>query len=133
MNVRLYCIPRRHDKLAQQHLFAEIIDVFQPRAIYDPSRDLIRLQGNWYNETWDLRGQHGNLHHVRNLDAACSDQNVHTGEWTPEGGYYAVDDLCDSLGLMALGTRDVLHLGWIHPYSLGHCDRRGADSSDSGA
>jgi hypothetical protein len=67
------------------------------------------------------------------VDVGCGDKRVHTGEVTPEGGYHAVDDLCDSLGLVAPGTRDVLHLGGIHPYSPGHCDRGSTDQDYSGA
>jgi uncharacterized protein YecT (DUF1311 family) len=158
-----------------QRVFAQIIDVFHPRAIRDPCRNLIRLQGNWYKETHELGGQHGHVNHANHpdtmvafhrrahmavlvmtwlwflakggmgqlgvakadahetVDAACADKSVHTGEATLGGGDHAVDDLCDSLGLMAVGTGDLLHSGGIHPYSLGHCDRRGADSSHSGA
>ena len=67
------------------------------------------------------------------VDAGSSDNSVPAGKVTPEGGYHAVDDLRDSVDFVALGAGDVIHAGGIHPYSLGHCTRGGADSSHSGA
>jgi hypothetical protein len=60
------------------------------------------------------------------VDCACREGYL-------EGGYRAVDDLCDSFGLVALRARDVLHPGRIHPYPPGHRHCRGVDPGYSRA
>jgi hypothetical protein len=71
------------------------------------------------------------VHHT--VDAACGDHRVQTSEGTPEGGSHAVDDFCHSLGLVALRIGNILHVGWIHPYPLGRCDRGHPHQDYSGA
>jgi len=48
-----------------------------------------------------------------------------------KGGCYALDDLCDTCGALAVGTGERLHDWWIHSYFACHCNRCGADQNHS--
>jgi hypothetical protein len=37
-----------------------------------------------------------------------------------KGGYYDLDDFCDTRGTLAAGFRDQLHDGRVHPYFACH-------------
>jgi hypothetical protein len=40
------------------------------------------------------------------------------------GGHDALDNLCNSAGSVAIGTREFLHAGWIHSHLACHCAGR---------
>jgi hypothetical protein len=44
-----------------------------------------------------------------------------------KGGYYALDDLCDTCGALAVGTDQRSHDWWIHSYFACHRNRCGVD------
>ena len=68
----------------------------------------------------------------RNQCAKMQALEVCTRDRYSQGGDHAVDNLCSALGLMALGTRDVLHPGRIYPYPPHYCNCGGADQNHSG-
>ena len=49
-----------------------------------------------------------------------------------KGGYYDLDDLCDTCGALAVGANQRPHDWWIHSYSACHRNRCGADQNHSG-
>ena len=49
-----------------------------------------------------------------------------------KGQHYALDDLCDPDGDVALGNGDKLHAGRFYPYPAAACNRVRIDPCDSG-
>jgi hypothetical protein len=63
--------------------------------------------------------------------AAFARKNVGLGRTYYEEYRYALDDLCDSSGVMAAGNSELVHFGRVHSHSSAGSDRRCADSRDS--
>ncbi len=49
-----------------------------------------------------------------------------------KGGYYDLDDFCDTCGALAVGTNQRLHDWRVHSYFACHRNRCGADQNHSG-
>ena len=49
-----------------------------------------------------------------------------------KGGYYDLDDFCDTCGALAVGTNQRLHDWRIHSCPAGYRNRCGADQNHSG-
>jgi hypothetical protein len=62
--------------------------------------------------------------------------SMYTREARPhrtKGGYYVVDDLCNTCGALDVGTNQRLHDWWIHSYFACHRNRCCIDQGHSGA
>ena len=46
---------------------------------------------------------------------------------------YALDSFCNSVGAVAVGNREFVHAGWVHPHSLSGGGGGAADPVDNGS